>query len=63
MHAGFRTLAALALLAAAAAPAGAKVQVGDPAPWPEARETIGISGYDPASLDGKVVFIEVFRTW
>lgn len=56
-------LAALAGLALAASPAFAGLGVGDKAPMPEAKETINLSSYAPKDLEGKVVFIEVFRTW
>ena len=55
----------LAGLALVAAPSGAKggLGIGDKAPLPAAKEFIGLPSYSPRDLDGKVVFIEVFRTW
>ena len=52
-----------ALLLAATALASGELGPGEKAPWPEAKETVGISSYSPKEMDGKVVFIEVFRTW
>ncbi len=49
---------ALAPLSAAPGPG-----VGESAPLPEAKEVIGLAHYGPRPLEGKVVFIELFRTW
>ena len=54
--------AAFALCAPAVA-GGGGLGEGDRAPWPEARETIGISTFSPKEVEGKVVLYEVFRTW
>ena len=59
-------LGALALAATAAVAVGAGgggLGVGDKAPFPVSKELVGFSSYSPKDLDGKVVFIEVFRTW
>lgn len=55
--------ACAALLLAASALAGGGLGPGEKAPWPEAKETVGISSYSPKDMEGKVVFVEVFRTW
>ena len=63
-----KMLAAAALaagLAVGSVPAfAAPVAVGDTAPDFEGKEFIGINGpVSLKSLSGKVVFVEIFRTW
>ena len=63
-----RTFLVAAILAAglglSAAPAGAAVSAGDAAPDFEGKEFIGVpAGTSLKGLNGKVVFIEIFRTW
>jgi hypothetical protein len=58
----------LAVLAAAALAAGARaggsgLGVGETAPVPEAKEVVGFAGYGAKALEGKVVYLEIFRTW
>jgi hypothetical protein len=55
-------LAAMALIAVAT-PALAEVSVGDKAPAFDVKEMINISGLSPRDLDGRVVMVDVFRTW
>ncbi len=54
---------AAALSVADAPPALAAAGVGDPAPDFEGKEFLGIDRVSLKDLNGKVVFIEVFRTW
>ena len=37
--------------------------VGEVAPMPEAKESIGLSNYSAKAMEGKVVYLEIFRTW
>ena len=55
-------LAAFALSAPALA-GGGGLGEGDSAPWPEAKETFGMSSFSAKDVSGKVVLYEVFRTW
>ena len=50
-------------LALAAAPAYAGLEVGDKAPMPKAKETVGIPSFSPKDVEGKVVLYDIFRTW
>ena len=54
-------VAALGVLSSLSGAAG--LGVGETAPMPEAKESIGLSNYSPRSLEGKVVYMEIFRTW
>jgi hypothetical protein len=54
-------LGAVALLASLSGAAG--LGVGESAPLPEAKESIGLSNYSAKALEGKVVYLEIFRTW
>jgi hypothetical protein len=56
-------LAALALLAGASAALPPGLGVGDRAPMPVAKETVGIPAWSPKDAEGKIVFMEIFRTW
>jgi hypothetical protein len=56
-------LAALALLAGASAALPPGLGVGDRAPMPVAKETVGIANWSPKDAEGKIVFMEIFRTW
>jgi hypothetical protein len=58
----FAVLAAAALAAGARA-GGAGIGVGESAPLPEAKDVVGLPGYGAKSLEGKVLYIEIFRTW
>lgn len=55
--------AAAAVVAMASLSGAGVLGPGETAPMPEAKETIGLAKYDPKSLDGKVVYLEIFRTW
>ena len=65
MRTGLLGALALAGLALAAAPAaaGGGLGVGEKAPFPRAKELIGLNSCSPKDLDGKVVYLEIFRTW
>lgn len=54
-------LAALGLLASMAG--AAQLGVGESATMPEAKESIGLANYSAKALEGKVVYLEIFRTW
>lgn len=54
-------LGAVALLASLSGAAG--LGVGESAPLPEARETIGLANYSARALEGKLVYLDIFRTW
>jgi hypothetical protein len=63
MRSAWSGVAAVAVLATVAGAGPAGLGVGDRAPLPTARELVGFNSYAPRDLEGKVVFIEVFRTW
>jgi hypothetical protein len=50
-------------LAFAARAGGNGLALGEKAPWPQAKETIGIPSFSAKDTEGKVVFCEIFRTW
>ena len=54
-------LGAVALLASLSGAAG--LGVGESAPLLEARETIGLANYSARALEGKLVYLDIFRTW
>ena len=55
---------AVAAVAALASLSGASgLGVGETAPIPEAKESIGLANYSAKALEGKVVYLEIFRTW
>ncbi len=54
---------AATVVALAAAPALAGVGVGDTAPALDVKESLNITSLTPRDTEGKVLFIEVFRTW
>lgn len=56
-------IAAAAVAGLASLSGAAGLGVGEPAPMPEAKEAIGLANYSPRSLEGKVVYLEIFRTW
>jgi hypothetical protein len=54
---------ALAALAAGSRAGGSGIGVGESAPLPEAKEVVGLPGYGARLLEGKVVYLDIFRTW
>lgn len=56
-------IAALALAALAAGARAGTLATGDPAPWPQVKETIGLPSFTAKDAEGRVVLYEVFRTW
>lgn len=55
--------AAAAVAALASLSGAAGLGVGETAPIPEAKESIGLANYSAKALEGKVVYMEIFRTW
>lgn len=60
---GILRCAAAAILIAAPAFAEGGLGVGEKAPLPQAKELINLSSFSPKAAEGKVVLLEVFRTW
>jgi len=56
-------LAVVAIAALASLSGAAGLGVGESAPMPEAKETLGLSNYSAKAMEGKVVYLEIFRTW
>lgn len=56
-------LALAALAAGSQAGGGTGPGVGESAPLPEARDVVGLAGYSAKGLEGKVVYLDIFRTW
>lgn len=55
------SVVAVAALSSLSGAAG--LGVGEAAPMPEGKEIINLAGYSAKALEGKVVYLEIFRTW
>lgn len=55
--------AVLAVVAFAAAPAPAEVATGQKLPAWETKEVVNTTSVDVQTLQGRVVLLEIFRTW
>lgn len=63
MRSRFLAVIALGFAAWAALPAPAEIPAGEKLPGWETKEVINTTSVDVQTLQGRVVLLEIFRTW